>query len=234
MSFENKNILIIGASSGIGERLAERLQTQNANLFTASRTMNAAIKSQFFYWDVNKKPESVFDSLPDKLHGLVYLPGTINLKPFHRFVREDFMNDFQVNVMGAIAAIQSNLGRLKSADGASIVLFSTVATKIGMGFHTSIAISKGAIEGLAISLASELASYKIRCNVIAPSLTDTPLTKNLLSNEEKRIAAAKRHPLGRVGTANDISAMAQLLLSDEGSWITGQIIGIDGGMSSLK
>lgn len=234
MQFENKNILIIGASSGIGAVLAQRLTNQKANLFTASRTQNPATNSHHINWDVNLPVGDLFNTLPDTLHGLVYLPGTINLKPFHRLSVSDFQADFQINVLGAVAAIQANLSRLKKADGASIVLFSTVAAKIGMGFHASISTSKGAIEGLTISIASELAPSKIRCNAIAPSLTDTPLAKNLLSSDEKREASAKRHPIGRVGTPNDIAAMSQLLLSDDGSWITGQIIGIDGGMGSLK
>ncbi len=234
MQFENKNILIIGASSGIGASLAQRLKAQKANLFTASRTQNPDIDSTHITWDVTQPVGELFNSLPDTLHGLVYLPGTINLKPFHRLNTSDFQNDFQINVLGAVAAIQATLSRLKKADGAAIVLFSTVAVKTGMGFHASIAVSKGAIEGLTLSLASELAPSKIRCNAIAPSLTDTPLAKNLLSSDEKREASAKRHPIGRVGVADDISAMAQLLLSEDGSWITGQVIGVDGGMGSLK
>ncbi len=164
----------------------------------------------------------------------MYAPGSINLKPFQRFSLDDFRNDFEINVLGAVAAIQANLGRLRKANGASIVLFSTVAVQTGMGFHASIATAKGAVEGLTRSLAAELAAAKIRCNALAPSLTDTRLAGALLSTDEKRDASNKRHPIGRVGTPQDLAAAAKLLLSDEGSWITGQVIGIDGGMGRLK
>ncbi|MFN4147231.1 MAG: SDR family NAD(P)-dependent oxidoreductase [Runella sp.] len=234
MSFQGKNILIVGGSSGIGLATASLLQAEGTHLYLASRRKPEGISGTFIAWDVTQPVGSLFDVLPDTLHGLVYAPGTINLKPFQRLTTDDFKNDFQVNVLGAVAAIQANLARLRKANGASIVLFSTVAVQTGMGFHASIATAKGAIEGLTRSLAAELAPYKIRCNALAPSLTDTPLAGALLSSDEKREASNKRHPLGRVGTAQDLAAATKLLLSDEGSWITGQVIGIDGGMGRLK
>ncbi|MCA0232600.1 MAG: SDR family oxidoreductase [Bacteroidetes bacterium] len=234
MSFQGKNILIIGASSGIGLAIAQTLQTEGASLFTASRRAPQGIQSQHITWDVTQPIEGLFDVLPDTLHGLVYAPGSINLKPFQRFSLADFQADFNVNVLGAVAAIQANLARLRKAGGASIVLFSTVAVQTGMGFHASIATAKGAVEGLTRSLAAEFAATKIRCNAIAPSLTDTPLAASLLSSDEKREASNKRHPIGRVGTPQDLAAVAKLLLSDEGSWITGQVLNVDGGMGRLK
>lgn len=234
MSFQGKNILIIGASSGIGFAIAQILQTEGASLFTASRRAPQGIQSHHITWDVTQPVEGLFDALPDTLHGLVYAPGSINLKPFQRFSLADFQADFNVNVLGAVAAIQANLARLRKAGGASIVLFSTVAVQTGMGFHASIATAKGAVEGLTRSLAAELAATKIRCNAIAPSLTDTPLAASLLSSDEKREASNKRHPIGRVGTPQDLAAVAKLLLSDEGSWITGQVLNVDGGMGRLK
>ena len=234
MSFQGKNILIIGASSGIGLAIAQTLQAEGASLFTASRRAPQGIQSQHITWDVTQPIEGLFDVLPDTIHGLVYAPGSINLKPFQRFSLADFQADFNVNVLGAVAAIQANLARLRKAGGASIVLFSTVAVQTGMGFHASIATAKGAVEGLTRSLAAEFAATKIRCNAIAPSLTDTPLAASLLSSEEKREASNKRHPIGRVGTPQDLAAVAKLLLSDEGSWITGQVLNVDGGMGRLK
>ena len=234
MSFQGKNILIIGASSGIGLAIAQTLQAEGASLFTASRRAPQGIQSQHITWDVTQPIEGLFDVLPDTLHGLVYAPGSINLKSFQRFSLADFQADFNVNVLGAVAAIQANLARLRKAGGASIVLFSTVAVQTGMGFHASIATAKGAVEGLTRSLAAELAATKIRCNAIAPSLTDTPLAASLLSSDEKREASNKRHPIGRVGTPQDLAAVAKLLLSDEGSWITGQVLNVDGGMGRLK
>ncbi len=234
MSFQGKNILIIGASSGIGKAIALSLEAEGATLFTASRTAPENLKNQHIVWDVTQPATGIFDGLPDTLHGIVYAPGTISLKPFQRFSSADFQSDFQVNVLGAVAVIQANLNRLRKANGASIVLFSTVAVQTGMGFHASIATSKGAIEGLTRSLAAEFASVKIRCNALAPSLTDTPLASGLLSNDEKREASAKRHPLGRVGTPQDMAAAAKWLLSENAGWVTGQVIGIDGGMGKLK
>ncbi|CAH0994989.1 2,3-dihydro-2,3-dihydroxybenzoate dehydrogenase [Emticicia aquatica] len=233
MSFQNKNFLIVGASSGIGFSLAQTLIEQGANVFSASRTQpNLALKH--FTWDASIPDNQVFSDLPTTLDGIVYCPGTINLKPFNRLTNEDFQKDFQINVLGAINVIQTNLNRLKLAGNASIVLFSTVAVQTGMGFHASVAASKGAIEGLAKSLAAEFSVSKIRVNAIAPSLTDTPLAKMLLSSPEKIEASNKRHPLGRVGKSEDIASMAKFLLSEEGSWITGQIFHIDGGMGTLK
>lgn len=231
-----KNILIIGASSGIGLEMAKILAEKEYQLITASRHLSDELKNlntQHFEWDVTQTIEDKI-IIPDTLHGVVYAPGTINLKPFHRLTEEEFLHDYQVNVLGATRVLQFCTRPLKKAKGASVVLFSTVAVKVGMGFHSSIAMAKGAVEGLTKSLAAEWANSKIRVNAIAPSLTDTPLAENLLATDEKRQNSAKRHPIGRVGNAQDVAQLAALLLSDEGSWVTGQILGVDGGMSTLK
>lgn len=231
-----KNFLVIGAGKGIGLKTTELLKS-NHQVFAVTRNstpeLDAAGVSVTIH-DVAKDAPDNIQGVPDTLHGLVYCPGSINLKPFQRLTTQDFLNDFQQNLTGAVAVIQKFLPALKKAGQSSIVLYSTVAVKAGMPFHASVAASKGAVEGLAKSLAAELAASGIRVNVIAPSLTDTPLAGNLLNTPEKKEAAGKRHPLQRVGTPDDIAQLTCFLLSDEASWITGQIIGVDGGLGNLK
>lgn len=232
-----KNILIVGASAGIGHALAEQLQNQGATLFTAGRQQPAGIQSTHMPWDVTQTPAvEALNQLPDTLHGIVYCPGTINLKPFQRLTIEDYRNDLEINVLGAVATIHAAYAAIKKSRAGSIVLFSTVAARLGMGMHSSVSVAKSAVEGLTKSLAAELAPFNVRVNAVAPSLTDTPLAESagLLGDDTKRDAAKKRHPLNRYGTPEDIAGMAAYLLSDQASWITGQIIGVDGGMGSLK
>ena len=229
-----KNILIIGAGKGIGLNVAQLLKAEN--LYTISRNSTPELdhlETQFSEIDITKDDLSTL-ALPEQLHGLVYCPGSINLRPFNRLSEEDFLADFHQNFLGAVKIIQKCLPALKKSGGASIVLFSTVAAKVGMPFHTSIAASKGAIESFARSLAAEVSGAKIRVNVIAPSLSDTALAAQLLSTEEKREASAKRHPLQRIGSTDDSAQMVEFLLSDKSSWMTGQVIGIDGGLGNIK
>lgn len=228
------NILIVGAGKGIGLETARLLVDEN--LLTISRNATpelTSLETAFFELDVAKDDLNQI-SLPDELHGLVFCPGSINLRPFNRLSENDFLADFNQNFMGAIRIVQKCLPALKKSKSASIVLFSTVAVKLGMPFHTSIAASKGAIEGFAKSLAAELATANIRVNVIAPSLSDTSLAAQLLSTEEKRVASAKRHPLQRIGLPEDSAQLAAFLLSNKSSWMTGQIIGVDGGLGNIK
>ena len=174
-----------------------------------------------------------FDFLSETLNGVIYCPGSINLRPFERIKPADFISDYNLQVVGAIKTIQAVAPKLKNSDNAAILLFSTVAVQVGLPFHSQVAASKGAIEGLTKALAAEYAP-KIRINCIAPSLTDTPLAASLLNNDQKREANAQRHPLKRVGTTEDIANMVEFLLSEKASWITGQILHVDGGMSTLK
>ncbi len=234
MSFKDKNILIVGASSGIGLTLAKNLQSQEANLYLASRS-KPEISGKFTYIKLDVEDfDSELNDLPDELHGLAYCPGTINLKPFQSLKEKDFLADFKINTLGAANVVQKTLKRLKAAKGASIVFFSTVAANSGLSFHASIAASKGALQGLGLSLAAELASNKIRVNLVAPSLTDTPLASNLLSNADKKESSSKRHPIGRYGTPEDIANAASFLLNSNNSWITGQVLGVDGGMGNVR
>ena len=227
-----KNILLIGGSYGIGNALIKELQN-DANLFVASRTHEnlAGLKIKYIPFDATSDKLDT-TNLPSIIDGLVYCPGSINLRPFRGLKPEAFEADLQINFIGLVKVIQAVLPNLVASEQSSIVLFSSVAASMGMPFHTSVSASKGAIEGFAKALAAEYAP-KIRVNVIAPSLTDTPLSDKFLSSEEKREKSALRHPLKRFGTAEDIAQMASFLLSDKSSWISGQIFHVDGGMSTL-
>lgn len=226
--------MIIGASSGIGKALANSLSKNGNQVFgTYNQTLVESSENvNFIQFDVLDS-ELDLSFLPEKLDGLVYCPGSINLKPFARIKAEDFLSDYSLQVVGAVQVIQKVLPLLKASENASIVLFSTVAVQKGFNFHAQVAASKGAIEGLTRSLAAEFAP-SIRVNAIAPSITDTPLASKLLASEEKKEANAQRHPLKKIGSPEDIAEMAAFLLSDQSSWMTGQILHVDGGMSSIN
>jgi NAD(P)-dependent dehydrogenase (short-subunit alcohol dehydrogenase family) len=223
-----KNIIVVGGNSGIGKAVASQLQENGATIFSYSRTGEGTAAVDFST-DFEELP-----GLPEIIDGVVYCPGTINLKPFHRISIADFKQEMEVNFYGAIRLLQACLKGLKKSSSPSVVLYSTVAVQTGMGFHAGIASAKGAVEGLTRSLAAEWAPNKIRVNAIAPSLTETPLASALLSTPEKKEASDKRHPLGRVGKAEDIAEATVFLLSEKSSWMTGQILHLDGGMSHLK
>jgi len=229
------NVLIIGASSGIGKELAHSLSEKGHYVWGTYYT-NEILENrdnlQYFQLNVFEGKFNL-DFLPDVIDGFVYCPGSINLKPFYRIKPEEFLQDYELQVVGSIKILQNVLPKIQKSKNGSIIFFSTVAVKIGLPFHTLVSTSKGAIEGLTKALAAELAP-KIRVNCIAPSLTDTPLAAQLLNTEQKREANAQKHPLKRIGTANDIASMAAFLLSSESSWITGQVFYVDGGMSSIK
>jgi NAD(P)-dependent dehydrogenase (short-subunit alcohol dehydrogenase family) len=233
---ENRNIFVVGGTSGIGLEVVKKLHGTDDHIFVGSR--NPAPLQGFD--DVTHLPmdvtarETDLGGLPDVLHGLVYCPGTIRLRPFQRLNEADFIEDFQVNLLGAVRVIQGCLVRLKkSPAGAGIVMFSTVAVSTGMPFHASVGTAKGAVEGLVRSLAAEFAP-RIRVNAIALSLTDTPLAADLLSSKERRDASAERHPLKRIGNPAEAAGVVTHLLSDTAAWITGQVIHVDGGLSALR
>jgi 3-oxoacyl-[acyl-carrier protein] reductase len=237
ISLEDKTYLIAGGSKGIGLALTHQLLAADANVHVYSRTEGDLPQSDRLVHHICDFSEDDFESekLPEMVHGVAYCPGTINLRSFRSLKLADFRNDFEINVLGAIKFLKGCMAGLKKgADEhpTSVLLFSTVAAGTGLPMHASIAAAKGAIEGLTRTLAAEWAP-KTRVNCLAPALTDTPLAANFFSTEEKRAAMDAKYPLGRSGTPTDQANMATLLLSPESGWITGQVIGVDGGMSTI-
>ena len=229
-----KTYLIIGASSGIGLQLVKTLTDKGDKVIGTYNAHVIENTDNVSYHHLNVMDnENDFSFIPEIIDGLIYCPGSINLKPFGRIKPEEFTKDFNLQVGGLIKVLQATYPSLKKSESASVVVFSTVAVQVGLPFHTQVSASKGAIEGLTKALSAEWAP-NIRVNCIAPSLTDTPLAAALLNTDEKKAANALRHPLKKIGTASDIANMAAFLLSDNASWITGQIMHVDGGMSTIK
>lgn len=238
MSDQKKNYLIVDGRSGIGRAVLDRLMDSDCHIWCASREQPDDLDQHrvtFVPLDVTSNDfDSLTGALPDMLHGVVYCPGSMTLKPFQTLKDDDFRKDFELNVLGAVKVLRACQPKLKAAGSASVVLFSTVAAQTGMSFHASIAAAKSAVEGLARSLAAEWARQNIRVNVIAPSLTDTPLAQPLLANEKQRTAAMERHPLKRIGDPNDLTAAVTYLPGEESGWMSGQVLHIVGGLSSLR
>jgi len=223
--------VIIGGNSGIGQSISEHLLEEGHEVTVLARTnKNTPLGARFIAFDAIENEWPLGD---DAIDGLVYAPGSIMLKPFHRITPTEFLSDWNTNAMGAVRALQMALPGLKKSTQPSVVLFSTVAVQTGMPFHASIAMAKGAIEGLTRSLAAEWAPT-IRVNALAPSLTQTPLADKLISSPEKIEAGNKRHPLGRIGQPQDLAHAALFLLSEKSSWITGQVWSVDGGMGDIR
>lgn len=228
------NYLVVGGSSGIGLQVVQDLSAEGHAVHATYHQHPIENNGLVSYHALNVLDENIdLGFLSNALDGLVFCPGAINLKPFARITPSDFIADYQLQLVGAVKVIQAALPKLKEAENASIVLFSTVAVQVGLNFHSLVTSSKGAVEGLTKALAAELAP-KIRVNCIAPSLTNTPLAASLLNSEQKMEANMQRHPLKRVGTTEDLANMATFLLSSKSAWISGQILHVDGGMSTLK
>ncbi len=226
-----RNIVLIGGSYGIGLSIVKQLR-ESCTIYVASRSTEGLEGYNVKHIPFDALTDSLdLSLLPEEIHGFVYCPGSINLKPLKMLSLANFEEDMQLNFFSMVRVVKDIIGRM--ADNSSMVFFSTVAVGTGMPFHTSVSAAKGAIEGFVKSLAAEY-SPKVRINVIAPSLVDTPLAARLLNNDRKKDSMAERHPLKRVGNPEDIANMAEFLLSDKSGWITGQVIGVDGGLSTLN
>lgn len=225
--------LMVGASRGIGRSIAERLVAQGRPVITVARSP-ATVYGVVDHWTCDVVQDGLpTGRLPDSLAGMVYCPGTIDLKPLRSMRVEDMDLAWRVNVLGAFRCAQATADRLRKSPGSAMLFFSTVAVHQGMAFHASVASAKGGVEGLVRSLAAELAP-SVRVNAIAPSLTATPLAEKLLPTPEKAKALAERNPMKRLGTTDDMAAMAVMLLGPDAGWVTGQVIAVDGGMSVLR
>jgi len=237
-----RKVLIYGGAGGIGSATGRVLRSQGYDLHLVGRNADklaaaaAELEAAFTTGDVTDGSlfAHVAQDAGESLDGLVYAVGTINLRSLGRLTEADFLTDFRVNALGAALAIQAALPALKKSAGrASVVLVSSVAARQGFTFHASIGMAKGAVDGLTLSLAAELAPG-IRVNAVAPSLTRTPLAEGIVANEKTAAAIAGMHALERLGKPEDIAALVAFLLSAEADWITGQIIGVDGGRSTLR
>lgn len=234
---DGSTYLVVGGSSGIGLELVRKLRGAGATVLVWSRSKPDELDElgvEHTVVDTTKDLSEQGVSAPEQLQGLAYCPGSINLRPFSRLSDDDFRSEYELNVLGAVRTLRFCLPALTHGDGASVVMFSTVAAQVGMSFHASIASAKGAVEGLGKSLAAELAPKNVRVNMVAPSATDTPLASRVLGNEKKRDASAERHPLRRVGEPADQAAAAFYLLSADSGWMTGQVLRVDGGMTSVR
>lgn len=226
-----KKLLCIGGSKGIGLELIKNLSNTH-HITVASRT-----EPTFSHPNIQHLPYDVLQPNFEALQAIgtidkfVYLPGSINLKPLSMLKLEQFKEEMELNFFGLVGTVKAILNQM--SEQSSMVFFSTVAVQTGMPFHSSISAAKGAIEGFTRALAAELAP-KVRVNAIAPSIVDTPLASRLLNNEKKVEMIADRHPLKRIGNADELASAVTFLLDEKNSWITGQILGVDGGKSSLS
>jgi NAD(P)-dependent dehydrogenase (short-subunit alcohol dehydrogenase family) len=227
-----KNFLVVGSNSAIGQKIIDGLLYEGNAVYSLTRSEDSRSDANHHQRVLDiMQDELPDDFLPESIDGFIYMPGTINLRPFKNLKLKDFQNDFDINVVGAIKTLQWALKNL--TDGSSVLFFSSVAVQTGMAFHSAVGISKGAIEGLTRSLAAEL-TPKVRVNCIAPSLTNTPMASRLLRTDKSVEAMKERHPLKEIGQPEDIANLALFLLSDKARWMTGQVIGMDGGMSAVK
>ena len=225
-----KNIVIIGGTKGIGKAIVSEV-VDNNNVVCLSRNQTDFSHDNYTFHNF----DALVDDYPDfeSVDCLIYCPGSINLKPISTLSLDDFRNDFELNVIGAVRAIKKYLNLLKKSGSASILLFSTVATKLGMPYHTSVSVAKSGIDGLVKTLGSELAP-KVRINAIAPTITNTELASKILRNDKVIENMVERHPLKKILSSNEVAKMASFLISEDASSISGQIFNMDAGIVSFK
>lgn len=226
-----RTIVIIGGSKGIGNAILTSQLNLNNNVFNVSRTAPEINHPNLTHYNC----DVLTDELPnfELIDTLIYCPGSVNLKPISTLTIEDFRTDFEINVIGAVKTIKKYLKPLKNGNNPNILLFSTVATKLGMPYHASVAASKSAIDGLTKSLGAELAPT-IRVNAIAPTVTDTDLVSKILRNDKMKEVISEKHPLKRYLNTSDVSALADFLISENASAISGQIFNLDCGIVTFK
>jgi NAD(P)-dependent dehydrogenase (short-subunit alcohol dehydrogenase family) len=234
----NGNYVIAGGTKGIGFEIVQRLRNSADSVQVYSRQPGSLnIDETVKHHVVDFTDDDItLNELPDTINGVVYCPGSINLRSFRSLKVQDFRDDLEVNLLGAVKFLQTCMKGLKKGAAeqpSSVVMFSTIAVSQGLSMHASVSAAKAAVEGLTRTLANEWAPH-IRVNCIAPALTQTPLAARFFENEETVKAMAAKYPLGRTGLPSDLASAATFLLSPESSWITGQVIGIDGGMSTVR
>jgi len=224
------NIVVVGGSKGIGQAIVNSLIEKN-KIFNISRTAPLQSHANLTHYNC----DILSDDLPDldAIDTLIYCPGSINLKPISRLKLDDFRDDFEINVVGAVKAIQYYLPKIKNGKNPSILLFSTVATKLGMPFHASVAAAKSGVEGITKSLGAELAPT-IRVNAIAPTVTNTDLAAKLLRNERMIENITDRHPLKKFLKPQEVADLATFLISEKANSISGQIFELDCGIVNFK
>jgi 3-oxoacyl-[acyl-carrier protein] reductase len=227
----SKTILVAGASSAIAQATIQQLIIKGHEVIALSR-QSLVIPGAICHQVENYSSEQL-PSITSTIDGIVYFPGTIQLKPFQRISLEDFKQEMEVHSWGAVSVLQKYIGLIPKDQSGSVVLLGSVAAQIGMPYHASVAMAKGAIHGLTMALAAEWAP-RIRVNAVAPSLTETPMGEKLINTPEKRDFIEKKNPMGKIGTPEEIANAISFLLSDEAKWITGQILSVDGGMGKLK